>query len=225
MKCPAPATIRYAIYTRQSVERLEDFSSCQAQFMTCEDFARATDEPSLCWCCRRFDDECQSGETLDRPGMRELRALIRSYGIDRLYAVAFDRLSRRMRDAVLLLNELDNAGVKLRLVHQANLTTGPRCRFLRHVRAAFAEFQHEMIAVRLAETRTYLKKHGRRLAGKVPYGYDADPKTKQLVPNLTEALRVIDIFHRAASGSGKSTLLSIMSGILNRRHHQRLLTT
>ncbi len=29
---PAPKPIRYAIYTRQSVEKLADFSSCQAQF-------------------------------------------------------------------------------------------------------------------------------------------------------------------------------------------------
>ena len=48
MSCSDPSPIRYAIYTRQSVERLEDFSSCQAQFMTCEDFAKATGEPNQC---------------------------------------------------------------------------------------------------------------------------------------------------------------------------------
>ncbi len=38
---PQPKPIRYAIYTRQSVEKLADFSSCQAQFDTCRDFAEA----------------------------------------------------------------------------------------------------------------------------------------------------------------------------------------
>ncbi len=57
-----------------------------------------------------------------------------------------------------------------------------------------------MIAARIAESRSYLKQHGRRLAGKVPYGYDADPTNKQLVPNPTEAPRVADIFRRAAEG-------------------------
>lgn len=145
--------------------------------------------------------------------MRELRELIRNGGIDRLYAVAFDRLSRRMRDAVMLLDELDNAGVELRLVHQSDLTTGPQCRFLRHVLAAFAEFEHEMIAARLTETRTYLKKHGRRLAGKVPYGYDVDPKTRQLVPNPIEAPRVTDIFRHAANGDLPSRIASAINNL------------
>lgn len=32
--------IRYAIYTRQSNQGLFDFSSCDAQFRTCQEYAR-----------------------------------------------------------------------------------------------------------------------------------------------------------------------------------------
>lgn len=192
--------VRYAIYTRQSVERLEDFSSCRAQFHTCDDFAKQSGERGLIWCGQRFDDEGESGATLDRPAMQRLRKAIDLGGVSRVYAVAFDRLTRRMRDAVALLDEFERAGVELRLVHQSDLTSGPQCRFLRHVLAAFAEFEHEMIATRIAEARTYLKKHGRRIAGKVPYGYEADLLNKQLVPNPAEARRVLAIFKRAAKG-------------------------
>jgi len=181
--------IRYAIYTRQSVEKADDLGSCDVQFMTCRDFARATGEPGLHWTDQRFDDDGYSGATLDRPAMRKLRKVIDLGGIDRLYAVALDRLTRSMRDAIVLLDELDKAGVALRLVHQAELTSGPENRFLRHVLAAFAEFERDMIATRIAESRAYLKKHGRRLAGPVPYGYDAHPGTKQLVPNSKGARR------------------------------------
>jgi hypothetical protein len=59
--------IRYAIYTRQSVEKLEDFTSCEAQFHTCQDYAKASGERNLHWCGQRFDDEGYSGATLDRP--------------------------------------------------------------------------------------------------------------------------------------------------------------
>ncbi|MBN2130294.1 MAG: recombinase family protein [Sedimentisphaerales bacterium] len=90
--------------------------------------------------------------------------------------------------------------MEVRFVHQPELTFGAQGRFLRHVLAAFAEFERDMIATRIAESRVYLKRHGRRLAGKVPYGYDADPVTKQLVPNPTEAPRAADIFRRAAEG-------------------------
>ena len=195
-----PAIIRYAIYTRQSVERLMDFSSCEAQFLTCRDFARETGEPILTWCGQRFDDEGYSGSTLDRPGMRALRKVIDLGTVKRVYAVALDRLTRSMRDAVVLLDEFDKAGVDLRLVHQPELSLGAEGRLLRHVLAAFAEFERDMIISRIADSRAYLKKHGRRLAGKVPYGYDADPSNKQLVPNPVEAQRVADIFKRAADG-------------------------
>jgi len=105
-----------------------------------------------------------------------------------------------MRDAILLMDEFQKAGVDVHFVHQPELTFGAQGRFLRHVLAAFAEFEREMIATRIAESRAYLKRHGRRLAGKVPYGYEADPTTKQLTPNPTEAPRVAEIFRRAAKG-------------------------
>jgi DNA invertase Pin-like site-specific DNA recombinase len=191
---------RYAIYTRQSVEKLADFSSCEAQFHTCRDFVKAMNDPLLHWCGHRFDDEGQSGSTLDRPAMRKLRKVVDLGGIDRIYAVALDRVTRSMRDAIVLLDEFEKAGVDVHFVHQPELTFGAQGRFLRHVLAAFAEFERDMIATRIAESRAYLKQHGRRLAGKVPYGYDADPTTKQLTPNPTEAPRVAAIFERAARG-------------------------
>ncbi|MEX2670823.1 MAG: recombinase family protein [Phycisphaeraceae bacterium] len=98
---PKPKPIRYAIYTRQSVEKLVDFSSCEAQFHTCRDFAEATGERSLVWCGQRFDDEGESGATLDRPAMQKLRKVVDLGGIDRVYAVAIDRVTRSMRDATL----------------------------------------------------------------------------------------------------------------------------
>ena len=192
--------IRYAIYTRQSVEKLADFSSCQAQFNTCKDFVAALNDPLLHWCGQHFDDEGQSGSTLDRPAMRKLRKVVDLGGVERIYAVALDRITRSMRDAILLMDEFQKAGVDVHFVHQPELTFGAQGRFLRHVLAAFAEFEREMIATRIAESRAYLKQHGRRLAGKVPYGYDADPATKQLTPNPTEAPRVVEIFRRAGKG-------------------------
>jgi site-specific DNA recombinase len=206
MMGPQAKRVRYAVYTRQSVDKGDEFSSCQVQFLTCKDSAKATGAPDLQWIGQRFDDEGYSGATLDRPAMRRLRKLIDLGGIDRLYAVALDRLTRSMRDAIVLLDEFEKAGVELRLVNQPQLTTGPEGRFLRHMLAAFAEFERDMIATRIAESRAYLKKHGRRLAGPPPFGYDADPVTKQLVPNKAEARRVRAMFKRAAAGQTPSQI-------------------
>lgn len=194
------AIIRYAVYTRQSVEKLADFSSCQAQFQTCQNFIAALNDPHLHWCGQHFDDEGQSGSTLNRPAMRKLRKVVDLGGVNRIYTVALDRITRSMRDAILLMDEFQKAGVDVHFVHQPELTFGAQGRFLRHVLAAFAEFEREMIATRIAESRAYIKQYGQRLAGKVPYGYDADQATKQLTPNPTEAPRVVEIFRRAAQG-------------------------
>ena len=124
--------IRHAIYSRQSRQGLFDFSSCDAQFRTCQEYARQSGEPSLLWTGKHFNDEGYSGSTLDRPGMRRLRKVIVLGGLDRVYAVAFDRLSCNMHDAVLLLDEFEKAGVELRLVHQPDLDSTPHNRLLRH---------------------------------------------------------------------------------------------
>lgn len=206
-------SIRYAIYTRQSVDKLVDFSSCQAQFQTCQDFIAALNESRMQWCGQYFDDEGYSGATLDRPGMRELRKLVHMGGINRIYAVALDRITRRMRDAIVLIDEFDQAGVDVQFVHQPELTFGAQGRFIRHMLAAFAEFEHEMIATRFAESRAYRKQHGRRLGGKVPYGYDADPATRQLIPNPAEAPRLVEIFRRAASGELPTHIASVLNDL------------
>ncbi len=206
MTSPARTPRRFAIYTRQSTEPRDGLSSCEAQFQTCMDFAQAESGPGVAWIGERFDDEGVSGRTLDRPTLNRLRRRIRECGIDVVYAVAMDRLSRTLRDVVVLFDEFESAGVTIRLVHQPELSSGPESRLLRHILASFAEFERDMIATRIAETRAYLKRHGRRLAGPPPYGYDADPETKQLVPNNAEARRVRAIFRRAARGQSPTEI-------------------
>ena len=151
------------------------------------DFAQGAAVPGARWIAERFDDEGVSGRTLDRPALNRLRERICEGEINIVYTVAMDRLSRSLRDTVTLFEELESADVEVRLVHQPELSSSPESRLLRHILASFAEFEREMIATRIDETRAYLKRHGRRLAGPPPYGYDSDPETKQLVPNQSEA--------------------------------------
>lgn len=47
--------IRYAIYTRQSVEKTDNLGSREVQFITCRDHAQATGEANLHWTGQRFD--------------------------------------------------------------------------------------------------------------------------------------------------------------------------
>jgi site-specific DNA recombinase len=192
--------IRYAIYTRQSVERPADFSSCEAQFTKCQALADRGGNENVVWVGQRFDDEGESGGTLNRPALTRLRALVQSRGVERVYVTALDRLARRVYDLIALLEEFERAGVKVQLAQEFNPPDGAQAKLIRHLLGVFAEFECDMIATRIAETRAYLRSHGRRIAGPVPLGYTADAKTRQLVIVPKEARRVRLIFDRAARG-------------------------
>ncbi len=47
--------------------------------------------------------------------MRRLRKVIDLGALDRVYAVAFDRITRNMHDAVVLLDEFEKAEVEIEL--------------------------------------------------------------------------------------------------------------
>ena len=90
--------------------------------------------------------------------------------IDHIYVLAIDRLSRRLLDLVVLLDEFEAAGVAVSFVYQAELSYGPERKFIRHIFGAVAEFERDMTRARIADQRAYMKSQGRRLAGPVPYG-------------------------------------------------------
>ena len=141
----------------------------------------------------------------------EVHGLRRVIALDDLSDVGdrlLDRLARRAYDLIALLEEFEKAGVSVHLAQQINPPNGAQARFVRHLLGVFAEFEREMIATRIAETRAYLKHHGRRIAGPAPYGYAPDPVTKQLVVIPKEARRVRLIFQRAAAGQTPSEIAS-----------------
>ena len=69
-----------------------------------------------------------------------------------------------------------------------------------NILASFSEFEREMIATRIAESRERMKARHLRIAAGVPFGYDADRYSKQLVQNEHEAAVVKWMFAEAAAG-------------------------
>ena len=59
--------------------------------------------------------------------------------------------------------------------------------FMLNIMASFAEFERELIAARISDSRAKLKSRQLRFAGGVPFGYESDRLTRQLVPNDEEA--------------------------------------
>ncbi len=195
------APVRYAIYTRQSAsDGGKVLSSCGAQFSICQDFIQAQALPHWEWIGERFDDIGISGESKNRPDLQRLLELVNARKIDKVAIYRLDRLSRSLRDSLDILDAFRQAKIELLIVTAPEIGSAATDTFLLNLMASFAQFERDMIRSRLADTRAALKRHGRRLAGMVPYGYDADPHTKQLVVNSDEARRVEAMFQMAADG-------------------------
>jgi len=175
--------VRYAIYTRQSAnDDGKVLSSCEAQFGICEDFVNGCADPTWRWIGERLDDVGFTGADTNRPALQRLLRLVREGRIDKVVVYGLDRLTRSLR---VTSPELGSAATDALLLN---------------LMALFAQFEREMIRARLADTRAALKRHGCRLAGRVPYGYNVDSRTKQFVVNAGEAGRVREMFQMAADG-------------------------
>jgi site-specific DNA recombinase len=101
------------------------------------------------------------------------------------------------------------AGFRSRSSSSQKLGVTAEHNLLLNLMASFAEFEQQMTRERLADARAALKRHGRRVAGVVPYGYKADPVTKQLVVVKAEARRVRQMFEMAADGKKPAEISAI----------------
>ena len=178
-----------------------DLTSCEVQRQMCVDFIRSAGRPAYRPLDERFDDEGESGSSLNRPAMQRLLALARSGRVDVVVVQRLDRLSRRVADCTALLEEFRELGVELRIAAMPELGGGALDRLLLNMLSSFAEFERELIAGRISDRRAGLISRGRRIAGRTPYGYSADRGTKQLIPQPEEAAIVRELFELISSGA------------------------
>ncbi len=179
-----------AIYARQSRVRDVAYSSCKSQIDMCREFASSKD-----WIITQvYSDEGCSSETLDRPQMSKLVAAIEMGEVRQLVVYSLDRLTRRMIHFQQLLNLFERYSVSLAVVNDPSFSDNATGRLMANIIAAANEFQLDLTKERMADMRAAYKRDGKRVAGRVPFGYQTDPATKQLVVNEEQACRVHDFF-------------------------------
>jgi site-specific DNA recombinase len=160
----------------------------------------------------RFDDEGESGASRERPALQRLLEHVRAGDIDRVVVYRLDRLTRSVLDWAELIGALKRRGTQLSVV-SGDLRLGELATsdLLLNLMAAFAEYERELIRDRLRDARAAHRRHGRRSAGRIPFGYRADALSHQLVIEPTEAAVVKDVFERAASGGPTASIALVMN--------------
>ncbi len=212
---------RCAVYTRQSVARPnDDFTSCDAQRDMCLVRIRANAFQGWIVLEERFDDLGESGATMDRPALQRLLARVAAREVDRVVVHRLDRLVRSVRDWTEIVATFKRYGTQLTIVagdlHLGDLAMSD---LVLNVLATFAEFEREMIGERLRDARASLRSRGLRNAGRVPFGYTADPLSHQLVVQPEQAPVVKRMFEMAAAGTPPSAVAMWInsSGLDDRR--------
>src|SRR6266511_2404474 len=116
-------------------------------------------------------DEGYSGATLVRPALERLRDAVAVGAVDRLYVHSPDRLARKYAYQVLLVDELQRAGVEVVFLNR-ELGQTPEDELLLQVQGMMAEYERAKIIERHRRGKRYAAHAGSvNVMSKAPYGY------------------------------------------------------
>ena len=186
----AESGVRVAIYVRRSTDEEHQPFSIEAQDIRLRSYVKSQPGWSL---VVRFEDDA-SGAKLDRPGLEKALAAAHAGRFDVPLVYRVDRFTRRIRDLVTLLDDLDRAGAVFRSATEPFDTSTPAGRMLVQMLGVFAEFEREMIIDRVINGMERKASKGKWTLGTVPYGFAKDADDT-LIPVDDEIRVVKEIFH------------------------------
>ena len=123
-----------------------------------------------------FCDDGYSGARLNRPGLDALRDQAEAGAFDAVWCLSPDRLARAYAYQVLVLDELEQFGVRVLFSDAPALDDDPQARLLTQVQGVIAEYERCKIAERNRRGRLFRARAGEMVTWKAPYGYRRVPR-------------------------------------------------
>lgn len=158
-----------------------------------------------------YIDEGKSGKSIaGRPQMLRLLEDAKQKKFDAVIVYKLDRLARKTRDSLEIVETLGSQGVQLISLSENIDTTTPHGKMFYTVLSSLAEMERDQIVGRVKMGMTQRAKEGKWNGGQC-FGYDV--KNKKLVQNVDETKVVREIFDYADQGFGYKKIV----GILNRK--------
>ncbi len=176
--------VKALVYSRVSTDAQErDGTSLDTQERACMEYAESQGMLVI-----EHIRDTASGFTLDRPGMEQIRHLLRQGAVDVVLSYAVDRLSRNQNHIGVLLDAAEQAGARLEFVTE-RFEDSAIGRFIVGARAFIGEVEREKIAERTMRGKAERARSGRipQGMGKGTYGYLYDRQS---------GLRVVDELQR-----------------------------
>src|SRR5436190_876843 len=159
-----------AIYARMSSERQRQDQTIASQTVGLRELAAA--RGLLVTEDLVFEDEGFSGAVLQRPALERLRDRAADGAFEVLLCHAPDRLARRYAYQVVLLEELQRAGVEVVFAKEPERGATPEDELLRQFQGMIAEYERAQIRERSRRGKLHRARGGSQavLSG-APYGY------------------------------------------------------
>lgn len=115
--------------------------------------------------CERIFEEAASGGRWDRPRLHQMLEQLRKGDVVVVWKL--DRLSRSLKDLLVIMERIHQAGAGFRSLTEQIETTSPAGRMMMQMLGAFAEFEREMIRQRTKAGLEAARKEG-RVGGRRP---------------------------------------------------------
>jgi DNA invertase Pin-like site-specific DNA recombinase len=172
-------------YVRVSTERqAEEGVSLDAQLSRITGWCTSSNQ-ELVEC---FRDEGISGATVDaRPGLQAALDAACAMPGSTLVVYSLSRLARNTKETIVMEERLSAARVTLvSLSEPIDLKTAVG-KLIFRIMAVLAEFERDQTVERTQGIASYLRKSGKRLSGRIPYGSTLGDDGETLVADLVEA--------------------------------------
>lgn len=180
---------RACVYTRVSTDaQAEKEVSLQEQ----ERMAKAAITSKGWEYTETFEDGGYTGRNMDRPALTRMIEEIQAGNIDAVVVFKLDRLSRKQKDALTIIEDILLANdVELVSLKETLDTSTPWGRAMIGILASFNQLESETIVQRTSVGRTAKARNGGYAGGKPPLGYKAVDGELVIVPEEAEIIRLV----------------------------------
>lgn len=143
-----------------------------------------------------FEDAGKSGKDLNREGIQCLMDRIKGRSIDAVVVYKLDRLSRRVKDTLSLMELIEKQSVAFHSITERIDTKSAMGKFFLNIMASMNQWERDTISERTRDALR-LKMTRNERAGQVPFGYSLASDGNTLVENRREqeAIRLIKELH------------------------------
>jgi len=155
-------------------------------------------------------DAGASGKSMNRPAFQRALRRLRDGEADGLVAVKLDRISRSIRDVIELVTRADREGWSLHSLGERLDTSSAVGRFAVHLFGALAELERAQIGERTRSALDELRRQGRRVSGKPPFGFAF--KAGRLVEDPGEQRTLARIVELRRAGHGAKAIARTLNG-------------